>query len=75
MMATVPAFQDGLRRLLKLAAQQKLVIMCSEGDHQQCHRALLLTPQLMAKGARVVHILPDGGTEEAQEKPKQLTLF
>ena len=74
-MAAQPAFQEGLRKLVDLAAQLRTAMMCSEGDHEHCHRALLITPQLLARGVRVIHIQPDGNTVEAQEKPKQLSLF
>lgn len=74
-MAAQPAFQEGLRKLVDLAAQRPTAMMCSEGDHEHCHRALLITPQLLARGARVIHIQPDGSTVEAQEEPKQLSLF
>lgn len=74
-MAAQPSFQEGLCRLVDLAARQPTAMMCSEGDYEHCHRTLLITPQLLARGARVVHILPDGSTAEAQAKPKQLSLF
>jgi uncharacterized protein (DUF488 family) len=74
-MAALPAFQEGLSRLTDVAAQHKVAVMCSEGDHEHCHRALLIAPQLLARGARVIHIQPDGGTVQAQEEPRQLSMF
>ena len=74
-MAALPAFQEGLRKLIDLAAQHPAAMMCSEGDYEHCHRALLITPHLLARGVRVIHIQPDGSTVEAQVKPKQLSLF
>ncbi len=73
--AATAAFQAGLERLLDLARAGSVAMMCSEGDHRSCHRALLITPQLLAREARVIHIRPDGETVEAREEPKQLTLF
>jgi uncharacterized protein (DUF488 family) len=73
--AATPAFQAGLERLLDLARAGTVAMMCSEGDHRRCHRTLLITPQLLSREARVVHIRPDGETIEAQEEPKQLTMF
>jgi len=74
-MAALPAFQEGLRALMGLAAQSRVAMMCSEGDHEHCHRALLITPQLLLLGAQVIHIQPDGGAVQAEQQPKQLSLF
>ena len=73
--AAAPAFQAGLERLLELARAGTVVMMCSEGDHTQCHRSKLITPQLLKRNARVIHIRPDGETVEARPEPKQLPLF
>ena len=73
--ALTPAFRAGIDGLLKLAATACVVVMCSEGDHEQCHRNALITPELLRRGARVVHILPDGGTVEAHLEPRQLNMF
>lgn len=73
--AETPAFQNGVERLLALVGRSSVAMMCSEGDHRRCHRTLLITPVLLERGARVVHIQPDGETVEARLEPKQLTLF
>ena len=74
-LAATPAFQTGLERLLDLARTASVAMMCSEGDHRHCHRSLLITPHLLARDVRVVHIRPDGTTVEARPEPKQLSLF
>lgn len=68
-------FQAGIDDLIQRAAIEPLAIMCSEGDHRQCHRALLITPSLLEKGVRVLHIQPDGDVFEGRLEPKQLSLF
>ena len=73
--ASTPTFQAGIERLLELACDGTVAMMCSEGDHRHCHRNLLITPDLLARDARVLHIRPDGETVEARPEPKQLTLF
>jgi uncharacterized protein (DUF488 family) len=73
--AATPTFQAGVDRLLALAQEGIVTMMCSEGDYRRCHRTLLITPQLMERGARVIHIRPDGEVVEARPEPKQLTLF
>ena len=70
-----PAFQQGVRRLLDLAATDRTVIMCSEGDHRQCHRHLLITQTLLNMGVYVGHIQPDGTCSAGTLEPEQLTLF
>jgi uncharacterized protein (DUF488 family) len=73
--AGAPSFRAAIEELLDLARTGVVAMMCSEGDHQGCHRALLITPSLLALGARVIHIQPDGRSVEAQPEPKQLSLF
>ena len=68
-------FQAGLARLLELARSSAVAMMCSEGDYQKCHRSLLITPELLACQSRVLHILPDGRTVEAEPPARQLALF
>jgi uncharacterized protein (DUF488 family) len=72
---TSPAFRQGIRRLLDLAAKYRTVIMCSEGDHRQCHRHKLITPVLLDQGVHVLHIQPDGSLIDEDKEPRQLTLF
>jgi len=70
-----PAFQQGLDRLIALAAERRTVIMCAEGDHRQCHRYKLITPALLDRSVHVRHIQPDGSLAEEDEQPRQLSLF
>ncbi len=74
-MMDMPGYQQGIRRLLELASDQSIAIMCSEGDHQQCHRHLLITQTLVGEGVPVRHIRPDGSCVEGVLEPQQLSLF
>jgi uncharacterized protein (DUF488 family) len=74
-LAATTEFQGGLDDLVELAQLQVVAMMCNEGDPNKCHRALLITPELLARGARVIHILSDSRLEQAQPQPKQLSLF
>jgi uncharacterized protein (DUF488 family) len=74
-MAETPAYQRGITELLDLARARQLAIMCSEGDYHRCHRHLLLSQTLLASGASVLHIVPDGSTVRAEPLPRQLTMF
>lgn len=53
-------FLKGIDRLIEQAQNQRVCIMCSEGQPDECHRHLLITPVLEEKGIEVLHILPDG---------------
>lgn len=65
----------GLERIMELAADARVALMCSESQpltaHRQprahCHRVGLLAAPLRARGARLVHILPDGRALEIDE--------
>jgi uncharacterized protein (DUF488 family) len=60
-----PEFATGLERLEALARERRTAIMCAEGDWRRCHRRLV-SDALTRRGWRVVHIRPDGRTEEHQ---------
>jgi uncharacterized protein (DUF488 family) len=60
-----PEFAAGLERLEALARQRRTAIMCAEGDWRRCHRRLV-ADALTARGWRVIHIRPDGRTEDHQ---------
>jgi uncharacterized protein (DUF488 family) len=70
-----PAFRLGIVELLALAAERHTAIMCSEGDHRQCHRHKLITPALIEEGVHVLHIQPDGSIVDEEKEPRQLALF
>jgi uncharacterized protein (DUF488 family) len=65
----------GLDRIMELAAEMRVAIMCSESQpitnhvdpRANCHRVGLLSPPLKARGARILHILPNGKTIELDE--------
>jgi uncharacterized protein (DUF488 family) len=70
-----PAYQTTIDQLLDLAGTEQVAVMCSEGDHRRCHRHLLVAQTLLERGARVLHIQPDGTTVEGERIPQQLSLF
>ncbi len=65
----------GLDRIVELASEMRVSIMCSESQpltkHVQpranCHRVGLLSTPLRSRGARILHILPDGIILELDE--------
>jgi uncharacterized protein (DUF488 family) len=48
-------FEEGVERLLRLAALKRTALMCAEGDWRHCHRRLL-SDALAARGHEIVHI-------------------
>jgi uncharacterized protein (DUF488 family) len=65
----------GLERIMELAAEMRVCLMCSESQpltahripRAHCHRVGLLSPPLRARGARILHILPNGDLLELDE--------
>jgi uncharacterized protein (DUF488 family) len=55
--ATQEFFRKGIERLIRAKDQgRRVVLMCSEGKPENCHRAKLIGKQLTAKGIEVHHI-------------------
>lgn len=67
--------ERGVERILELSAEVKTAMMCSESypltKHKEpranCHRVGMLAPLLKSRGARVIHILPNGEAIEFDE--------
>lgn len=65
----------GIGRIMEIAADVRTAIMCSESapltahkiPRAHCHRVGLLAPLLKAKGAPIIHILPNGELLEIEE--------
>ncbi len=72
-LAATEQFQQGLRRVVKGAQRHRLALMCAEQDPVNCHRSILLAPQLERLGVNVSHILhPDGELESQQVLVRRL---
>jgi uncharacterized protein (DUF488 family) len=74
--APPPELARGLERIVELASEMRIALMCSESQpltkharepRANCHRIGLLAPLLRARGARLRHILPDGNAIEFDE--------
>ncbi len=65
----------GLDRIIELASEMRVAIMCSESQpltqhtepRANCHRVGLLSIPLRERGAKLLHILPDGRAAEFDE--------
>jgi uncharacterized protein (DUF488 family) len=72
-MALDPKFHAGLHRLLDMATQAQLCMMCAEREPLDCHRCLLVSRSLAERGLAIGHILHDG-TIEAHAATEQRLL-
>jgi uncharacterized protein (DUF488 family) len=71
-LAQSPLFRAGLDRVIKGAEAQRLALLCAEKEPLECHRTLLVSRELVAQGALVVHIHADGGLETYADAMKRL---
>jgi uncharacterized protein (DUF488 family) len=62
-MAKREEFYAGLDRLLTLATERRVCLMCAEREPLDCHRCLLVARALAARGRSIGHILHDGTIE------------
>lgn len=73
--APTEELERGLDRIMELADDARIALLCSESQpltkhvspRANCHRVGLLSPPLRERGARIIHILPDGREAEFDE--------
>jgi len=63
------AFGAGLERLEETARKRRSAVMCAEAHPSRCHRRLI-ADVLLARGWRVLHLLPDGRLQEHSFTPE-----
>lgn len=62
--AAAVSFSRGVDRVMEYWRQAwRLALLCGEEDPRRCHRACRIAPELLLRGARVVHIRGDGRLE------------
>lgn len=70
----LPAYREGIKRLHTALGQGlRVVLMCSEGKPQECHRSKLLGVTLAGEGVEVLHLDEEGGTKTQDEVLFELT--
>lgn len=65
-------FQDGIERVLKQLAQNDSVLLCAEEDPLNCHRFLMICPELVTVGVEPYHIRRGGIIETQREAEDRL---
>lgn len=69
-----PFYREGIGRLRAAFARQvRVVLMCSEGKPEQCHRSKLIGETLHTEGIPVVHIDEDDEARTHAEVIERLT--
>lgn len=71
-LAQTPLFKMGLERVLQGAARYRVALMCAEKEPLECHRTLLVSKALEARGQPVLHIHADGRLETHQAALERL---
>ena len=66
------AFQAGLERLSRELERCHLALMCAEEDPLECHRFLMICPELVKLGIRPVHIRKDSRVELQESAENRL---
>lgn len=73
--AELPAFKEGVQRVVDGGGKMRIALMCAEKDPLDCHRAVLVCRQLKEQFA-VQHILENGDLiDHADLEGQMLELF
>ncbi|MBN2130430.1 MAG: DUF488 domain-containing protein [Sedimentisphaerales bacterium] len=70
--AELPAFREGLVRVLERAGRQTLALMCAEKEPLDCHRMILVCRRLRGPGIAIRHVLADGTAEDHADAERRL---
>ena len=70
--AATALFAEGLGRLRRGAATEKIALLCAEKDPITCHRAILVCRPLRAPDLHIAHILSDGNIESHHDLEQRL---
>lgn len=66
------AFGAGLDRLLKQLEQNSLILMCAEEDPLECHRFLMICPELIKRGIAPLHVRKSSRIETQENAENRL---
>lgn len=58
-------YDQAVRSLIDLSAQDRLALLCAESDPANCHRQHVIAQTLLNAGAKVIHILKNGQLQDA----------
>lgn len=72
LIASTEAFERGLDRVEVGARKYRIALMCAEREPLDCHRTILVSRWLQARGMSVLHVLADGSIEPNEFTEKRL---
>jgi len=72
LLAKEPEFIEGIERIIQGMEKFRIVLMCSEKDPIDCHRALLVSRTLHQTNFMIYHIHPDASLESHAELESRL---
>jgi uncharacterized protein (DUF488 family) len=70
--AELPAFREGLERILRGLDRHRIALMCAEKEPLDCHRTVLVCQHLRGHQINIRHILADGETEDHSATERRL---
>ncbi len=69
-------FKEGMDKLIKLAEDRTVAVMCAEENPLRCHRFFLISPALVEQGVEVLHIRKTGKAQsDSSLRKKNPSLF
>jgi len=71
-LARTARFQESIERLMKGVEDHRIALMCAEREPLECHRTLLVSQALVAKGLSIQHIHSDGSLEQHEDALERL---
>lgn len=74
LLARTPLFETGLTCVVDAVRRYRAALLCAEQDPLACHRTILVSRHLVARGLRVEHILADGSLESHEHASKRLSV-
>ena len=70
--AELPAFREGLDRIVRGLEKHRIALMCAEKEPLDCHRTVLICRHLRRRGIPIGHILADGSLEDHEATERRL---
>jgi uncharacterized protein (DUF488 family) len=67
----VPAFQQGIDKLINEMDRRCVCILCAEEDPESCHRRLLVGKSIIEHGINVIHLRGDGRRQSEEDLWKE----
>jgi uncharacterized protein (DUF488 family) len=67
----MPAFQQGIDKLIDEMDRRRVCILCAEEDPESCHRRLLVGKSIIMHSINIIHLRGDGSQQTEEELWKE----